>query len=168
MSEHPPLTSAGPSPIDEGGTAARPGPLDGVLVADLSRVLAGPYCSMLLADLGATVIKVESPGGDETRSWVPPEHDGISTYYLSINRNKRSIVLDFGDADDLELVRELLRRADVTIENFKAGGLEKFGLDYESPRAEPSSSSTSRSAASAPQKVHGCRATTWSSRPCPA
>ena len=113
-----------------GATTTRRAPLDGVLVADLSRVLAGPYCSMLLADLGATVVKVESPGGDETRSWVPPEHEGISTYYLSVNRNKRSIVLDFGDADDLRLVRELLRRADVTIENFKAGGLEKFGLDY--------------------------------------
>src|SRR6478735_863295 len=74
-----------------GATTTRRAPLDGVLVADLSRVLAGPYCSMLLADLGATVIKVESPGGDETRSWVPPEHMGTSTYYLSVNRNKRSI-----------------------------------------------------------------------------
>lgn len=62
----------------------RRGPLDGLLVADLSRVLAGPYCSMLLADLGATVIKVESPAGDETRTWMPPEHDGVSTYYLSL------------------------------------------------------------------------------------
>lgn len=106
------------------------GPLDGLLVADLSRVLAGPYCSMLLADLGATVIKVESPAGDETRTWMPPEREGVSTYYLSINRNKRSVVLDFGDPDDVALTRELIRRADVCIENFKVGGLDKFGLGY--------------------------------------
>jgi crotonobetainyl-CoA:carnitine CoA-transferase CaiB-like acyl-CoA transferase len=109
----------------------RRGPLDGLIVADLSRVLAGPYCSMLLADLGATVIKVESPAGDDTRTWMPPEHDGISTYYLSINRNKRSIVLDFRDADDVALAHELLRRADIAIENFKPGSLAKFGLDHE-------------------------------------
>jgi crotonobetainyl-CoA:carnitine CoA-transferase CaiB-like acyl-CoA transferase len=110
-------------------------PLDGLLVADLSRVLAGPYCSMLLADLGATVVKVEGPAGDETRTWKPPELDGTSTYYLSINRNKRSIVLDFGDPDDVALARELLRRADIALENFKPGGLAKFGLDYESAAA---------------------------------
>src|SRR5215510_9681313 len=96
-------------------------PLDGIIVADLSRVLAGPYCSMLLADLGATVIKVESAAGDDTRKWMPPERDGISTYYLSINRNKRSIVLDFRDPDDVALVHELFRRADVALENFKPG-----------------------------------------------
>lgn len=112
----------------------RRGPLDGILVADLSRVLAGPYCSMLLADLGATVIKVESPAGDETRTWMPPERDGISTYYLSINRNKQSIVLDFGNPDDVDVARELLRRADVCIENFKVGGLDKFGLGYDAAR----------------------------------
>ncbi len=111
------------------------GPLDGLLVADLSRVLAGPYCTMLLADLGATVIKVESPAGDETRTWKPPEHRGEATYYLSINRNKRSIVLDFGDPTDVGLARELLRRADVAVENFKPGGLVKFGLDHESAKA---------------------------------
>ena len=111
------------------------GPLDGLIVADLSRVLAGPYCTMLLADMGATVIKVESPTGDETRTWTPPDRDGVSTYYLSINRNKRSIVLDFNDPDDVDLTRELLRRADVAVENFKPGGLQKFGLDYEAARA---------------------------------
>ena len=110
------------------------GPLDGLIVADLSRVLAGPYCTMLLADLGATVIKVEGPAGDETRTWTPPARDGISTYYLSINRNKRSVVLDFNDPDDVALTRELLRRADIAVENFKPGGLRKFGLDYESMR----------------------------------
>jgi len=111
------------------------GPLAGLLVADLSRVLAGPYCSMLLADMGATVVKVEGAGGDDTRTWMPPEKDGVSTYFLSINRNKRSVVLDFKDADDVALVRELLRRADVAIENFKHGTLSRFGLDYESARA---------------------------------
>ena len=110
-------------------------PLDGLIVADLSRVLAGPYCTMLLADMGATVIKVESPAGDETRTWTPPDRDGVSTYYLSINRNKRSVVLDFNDPGDVALTRELLRRADVAVENFKPGGLHKFGLDYESARA---------------------------------
>ena len=112
-------------------TERRRGPLDGIVVADLSRILAGPYCSMLLADMGATVIKVEGPGGDDTRSWMPPVKDGISTYYLSINRNKRSVVLDFRDANDRALAAELLRRADVAIENFKPGALAKFGLDHE-------------------------------------
>src|SRR5690606_9078708 len=79
-------------------SAAIRGPLDGLVVADLSRVLAGPYASMLLADLGATVIKVESAAGDDTRTWMPPEKHGVATYYLSINRNKQSVVLDFTDA----------------------------------------------------------------------
>ncbi|GAA2409491.1 CaiB/BaiF CoA-transferase family protein [Actinomadura vinacea] len=109
---------------------AGPGPLSGVLVADFSRVLAGPYATMLLADLGAEVIKVESPGGDDTRSWTPPARDGVSTYYLGINRGKRSIVLDLGKPDDADAARELAHRADVLIENFKPGGLAKFGLDY--------------------------------------
>jgi crotonobetainyl-CoA:carnitine CoA-transferase CaiB-like acyl-CoA transferase len=111
------------------------GPLDGLIVADLSRVLAGPYASMLLADLGATVIKVEGPAGDDTRTWKPPEKHGVATYYLSINRNKESIVLDFKDPDDVALVHELFRRADIAIENFKPGGLEKFGLDYATAKA---------------------------------
>jgi crotonobetainyl-CoA:carnitine CoA-transferase CaiB-like acyl-CoA transferase len=109
----------------------RRGPLDGILVADLSRVLAGPYCSMLLADMGATVIKVESPAGDDTRTWAPPEKDGISTYYLSINRNKRSIVLDLKNADDLTVAKSLLRRADIALENFKPGGIDRLGLGYD-------------------------------------
>ena len=110
------------------------GPLSGTIIADFGRVLAGPYCTMLLADMGATVIKVESPIGDETRAWMPPEHEGKSTYYLSINRNKLSIELDFSDPGDLATARELAARADVVIENFKPGGLEKFGLDYQSVR----------------------------------
>ncbi|MGH2506650.1 MAG: CaiB/BaiF CoA transferase family protein [Ktedonobacteraceae bacterium] len=108
----------------------RPGPLDGLLIADFSRVLAGPYCTMLLGDLGATVIKVESPAGDDTRSWTPPERQGVGTYYLAINRNKRSLVLDLDDPADLRLAHELAARADVFIQNFKPGGLKRFGLDY--------------------------------------
>ncbi|GGU13005.1 CaiB/BaiF CoA transferase family protein [Lentzea flava] len=106
------------------------GPLEGLLVADFSRVLAGPYATMLLADLGATVVKVEGPQGDETRTWMPPVRDDVSTYYLGINRGKRSIALDLRDPADAELGRELARRADVLIENFKPGGLAKYGLDH--------------------------------------
>jgi crotonobetainyl-CoA:carnitine CoA-transferase CaiB-like acyl-CoA transferase len=111
------------------------GPLAGLLVADFSRILAGPYATMLLADLGATVIKVEGPGGDDTRTWQPPVRDGVSTYYLGVNRNKRSIALDLRDAGDLAAAHELARRADVFIENFKPGGLARFGLDYEAVSA---------------------------------
>jgi crotonobetainyl-CoA:carnitine CoA-transferase CaiB-like acyl-CoA transferase len=117
--------------------APAPGPLSGVVVADFSRVLAGPYATMLLADLGATVIKVEGPGaGDDTRTWTPPTApDGTGTYYLSINRNKRSIVLDLADAGDLDVAQRLAARADVMIENFKPGGLRRFGLDHETVAA---------------------------------
>lgn len=106
------------------------GPLSGLLVADFSRILAGPYATMLLADLGADVVKVESPGGDDTRSWQPPVRDGVSTYYLAVNRNKRSIALDLKDPSDLTAAQELARRADVLLENFRPGGLARFGLDY--------------------------------------
>jgi crotonobetainyl-CoA:carnitine CoA-transferase CaiB-like acyl-CoA transferase len=111
--------------------------LSGLLVADFSRVLAGPYATMLLADLGADVIKVESPAGDDTRHWMPPvTDDGVSTYFLAINRNKRSVALDLTEAKDLAAARELARRADIMVENFKPGGLAKFGLDYPSVRAQ--------------------------------
>jgi crotonobetainyl-CoA:carnitine CoA-transferase CaiB-like acyl-CoA transferase len=106
------------------------GPLDGILVADFSRILAGPYATMLLADLGADVVKVEGPAGDDTRTWQPPVRDGISTYYLGINRNKRSIALNLKDEDDLALARELACRADVVIENMRPGGMGRFGLDF--------------------------------------
>ena len=112
------------------GAEPATGPLAGLLVADFSRILAGPYSTMLLADLGAEVVKVESPGGDDTRTWQPPVRDGISTYYLGVNRNKRSIALDLGDDGDLAAARELARRADVFIENFRPGALARFGLDY--------------------------------------
>ncbi|MBO3747669.1 CoA transferase [Streptosporangiaceae bacterium NEAU-GS5] len=112
----------------------RDGPLAGVLVADFSRILAGPYATMLLADMGADVIKVEGPKGDDTRTWMPPVREGVSTYYLGVNRGKRSIALDLREEGDAKLARELARRADVLIENFKPGGLDKFGLGYESVR----------------------------------
>jgi crotonobetainyl-CoA:carnitine CoA-transferase CaiB-like acyl-CoA transferase len=112
------------------------GPLSGLLVADFSRVLAGPYATMLLADLGAEVIKVEGPAGDETRTWTPPVRDEVSTYYLGVNRGKRSVALDLRDDADAALGRELARRADVVIENFKPGGLARYRLDYDSVRAD--------------------------------
>jgi crotonobetainyl-CoA:carnitine CoA-transferase CaiB-like acyl-CoA transferase len=117
--------------------ADRPtGPLSGLVVADFSRVLAGPYCTMLLADLGADVIKVESPAGDDTRRWMPPvTSDGVSTYFMAINRNKRSVALDLGQPADLAAAQELARRADIFVQNFKPGGLDRFGLDYTSVSA---------------------------------
>jgi crotonobetainyl-CoA:carnitine CoA-transferase CaiB-like acyl-CoA transferase len=109
--------------------------LDGILVADFSRVLAGPYATQTLGDLGAEVIKVERPGsGDDTRGWGPPYADGRSTYYLAVNRNKRSIGLDLADEGDRRDAVELATRADVVIHNFRAGGAERFGLGYEQLR----------------------------------
>src|SRR5919112_5427196 len=111
-------------------------PLDGILVADFSRVLAGPLAAMLLGDLGADVIKVERPdGGDDTRHWGPPYRHDEATYYLGLNRNKRSLALDLGDAGDLELARRLARRADVLIESFRPGLMARWGLDGETLRA---------------------------------
>src|ERR1700689_795415 len=104
-----------------GATEASRGPLAGLLVADFSRILAGPYATMLLADLGAEVIKVEGPGGDDTRTWLPPVRDGISTYYLSVTRNKRSVALDLKAEADQRAAQELARRADIFIENFRPG-----------------------------------------------
>jgi crotonobetainyl-CoA:carnitine CoA-transferase CaiB-like acyl-CoA transferase len=111
-------------------------PLDGILVADFSRVLAGPLAAMLLGDLGADVIKVERPdGGDDTRAWGPPWHEGESTYYLGLNRNKRSIALDLSLDSDLALAQELAARADVLIESFRPGLISSWGLDGDSVRA---------------------------------
>ncbi|WP_078900435.1 CaiB/BaiF CoA transferase family protein [Streptomyces sp. SBT349] len=110
--------------------AAPRGPLHGLLVADFSRILAGPYASMLLADMGAEVVKVESPAGDDTRTWLPPVRGETATYYLAVNRNKRSVALDLKDEHDAALARELATRADILIENFRPGGLARFGLDH--------------------------------------
>lgn len=107
-------------------------PLDDLLVIDLSRVLAGPYCTMMLADLGARVIKVEQPGsGDDTRAWGPPFLEGESAYYLSVNRNKEGITLNLKTERGRELLRELLALADVVVENFKLGTMETWGLGWE-------------------------------------
>ena len=117
--------------------AASTGPLEGLLVADFSRVLAGPFAAMTLGDLGADVIKVERPGGgDDTRAWGPPWRDGESTYYLGLNRNKRSVALDLGDDADRELARELGARADVLIESFRPGLMASWGLDGDTLRRE--------------------------------
>ena len=106
-----------------------PPPLSSLLVADFSRVLAGPYCTMTLGDLGAEIVKVERPGGDDTRAWGPPFVDDESAYYLGVNRNKRSIVLDLRDTEDLRVARTLAERADVLLENFRPGTMSRFGLD---------------------------------------
>jgi crotonobetainyl-CoA:carnitine CoA-transferase CaiB-like acyl-CoA transferase len=120
------------------------GALYGIRVLDLSRVLAGPWSTQILADLGADVVKVEAPGrGDDTRAWGPPwlkgpdggDEIGTSAYYLAANRNKRSIAVDFADPQGAALLRELAMRADIVVENFKVGGLKKYGLDWESLKA---------------------------------
>lgn len=111
------------------------GPLTGLVVLDLTRVLTGPYCTMMLADQGARVIKVESPQGDETRGWGPPFVDGESTYFLSVNRGKESVVVDLKHPDGQEVVRRIARGADVVVENFRPGQLDAFNLAYPRLRA---------------------------------
>tara|TARA_B110000444_G_scaffold260627_1_gene308358 strand:+ start:1398 stop:2624 length:1227 start_codon:yes stop_codon:yes gene_type:complete len=116
------------------------GPLNGIRVLDLTRILAGPTCTQLLGDYGADIIKVEKPGlGDDTRAWGPPyalDKDGIETsesaYYLSANRNKRSLALDISNPSDVEVIKSILLKCDVLVENFKVGGLKQYGLDYDS------------------------------------
>lgn len=114
--------------------------LSGLRVLDLSRVLAGPWCTQMLGDLGAEIIKIEQPGkGDDTRSWGPPwhgeGHDRLSAYYLAANRNKKSVAIDISKPEGQALIRELALQCDVLVENFKVGGLEKYGLDYLSLKA---------------------------------
>src|SRR5512135_3145475 len=120
------------------------GPLQGIVVLDLSRILAGPWATQVLADYGATVLKVEHPqGGDDTRKWGPPylkdatgQETRESAYYLSANRGKRSLAIDFSQPDGQRLVRRLATQADVLVENFKVGGLARYGLAYEQLSAE--------------------------------
>mgnify|MGYP002759982045 FL=1 len=120
------------------------GALSHLRVLDLSRVLAGPWAGQILADLGAEVIKIERPGnGDDTRAWGPPflkdprgENTSEAAYYLSANRNKQSVTIDFTQPEGQRLVRELAARSDIVIENFKVGGLKAYGLDYESLQLE--------------------------------
>ena len=110
-------------------------PLHGLKVIDLTRVLAGPYCAMLLGDMGAEVIKIEEPvDGDDTRAWAPFQ-DGVSTFFLGMNRSKKSVTLDLKAHDGAEALRRLIRTADVLIENFRPGRLKKLGFDYETVRA---------------------------------
>src|SRR5512134_4154376 len=107
---------------------ANSGPLTAVRVLDLTRVLAGPYCTMFLGDLGADVVKVEQPGvGDDTRGWGPPFAGGESAYFLSINRNKKSVTVDLKSKEGIALLRRFAERADVLIENFRPGTMERLG-----------------------------------------
>lgn len=114
------------------------GPLEGIVVADFTRVLAGPYCTMLLGDMGAEVIKVERPGaGDDTRAWGPPyTSSGQSTYFAGVNRNKTTVGIDLSNPEGVQAARDLIARADIVIENFKVGTLERLGLDYATVSAE--------------------------------
>ncbi len=109
-----------------------PGPLHGVVVLDLTRALAGPYCTLMLGDMGADVIKIEAPGGgDETRGWGPPFQEGESSYFMSINRNKRSVTLNLKDPEGHEVLCRLVRRADVLVENFRPGTMRRMGMSYD-------------------------------------
>ncbi|MEV8151038.1 CoA transferase [Arthrobacter sp. NPDC080073] len=115
-----------------GSPRGLPQPLAGIRIADFSRVLAGPLCSMMLADYGAEVIKIEGPAGDDTRAWIPPvEADGTGTYFGSVNRNKKSVVADLKSDEGLSYARALVAGCDVVIENFRPGVMAKFGLDYQ-------------------------------------
>ena len=115
---------------------SHPGPLDGIRVLDLTRVLAGPYCTMFLGDLGAEVVKVEQPGvGDDTRGWGPPFTGGESAYFLCVNRNKKSVTVDLKSKEGVALLRRLAERADVLIENFRPGTMERLGLGEKELRA---------------------------------
>jgi crotonobetainyl-CoA:carnitine CoA-transferase CaiB-like acyl-CoA transferase len=110
---------------------AHPGALAGIRVIDLTRVLGGPYCTQILGDHGAEVIKIEPPTGDETRTWGPPFRDGDASYFIGVNRNKQAVALDFTKPKARELLFRLLEDADVLVENFKAGTLERWGIGYE-------------------------------------
>ena len=140
FSDHPTGSDKSNAPAN----SARSGPLDGIKVLDLSRILAGPTCTQLLGDYGADVVKVEKPGtGDDTRKWGPPyvrdihgEETEQSAYYLCANRNKRSVAIDIAGDEGAAKIRQLAAKCDIFIENFKLGGLKKFGLDYQSLKHE--------------------------------
>lgn len=112
-------------------TSGTPGALAGLRVIDLSRVLGGPFCGQILGDHGADVLKIEPPQGDDTRAWGPPFRDGVASYYLGLNRNKRGAQLDLASPEGREALLGLLDGADVLLENFKTGTLEKWGLGYD-------------------------------------
>ena len=124
--------------------ATNPGPLKGLRILDMTRILAGPTCTQILGDFGADVIKIERPGaGDDSRKWGPPfvkDADGNDTsesaYYLCVNRNKRSLTVDITKPEGQEIILKLAGKCDVLIENYKVGGLKKYGLDYSTMKAE--------------------------------
>lgn len=118
------------------GLAKTAGALAGIKVIDLTRVLGGPYCTMILSDHGADVIKIEPPQGDEVRDWGPPFHEGDASYFIGVNRNKRAIALDLSKPDGKSVLLRLLEGADVLIENFKPGSMEKWGLGYQEHLSE--------------------------------
>ena len=125
------MTDATPA-VKGKGLAASAGALAGLRVIDLTRVLGGPYCTMVLSDHGAEVIKLEPPQGDEVRDWGPPFNEaGDASYFVGVNRNKRSVGLDLSKPEGREVLLRLLDGADVLIENFKPGSMEKWGLGYE-------------------------------------
>lgn len=106
--------------------------LEGIRVLDLSRVLAGPYCTMILGDLGAEIIKVEAPGGsDETRGWGPPFQEGVSAYYLCANRNKKSLTVNLKSEEGQRVIHQLVKESDVIINNFKTGTMDRLNLGYD-------------------------------------
>ncbi|OYW07722.1 MAG: carnitine dehydratase, partial [Rhodospirillales bacterium 12-71-4] len=118
-------------PMTQGkGLALSPGALAGLKVIDLTRVLGGPYCTMILSDHGAEVVKIEPPQGDEVRDWGPPFVEGSASYFIGVNRNKRSLALDLGKPEGREVLMRLLEGADVLIENYKPGAMEKWGMGY--------------------------------------
>lgn len=131
MNDAVPPPAGGLIPTEAGkGLAKTAGALAGLKVIDLTRVLGGPYCTMVLSDHGADVIKIEPPQGDEVRDWGPPFHEGDASYFIGVNRNKRSIALDLGKAEGKAVLLRMLEDADVLIENFKPGSMEKWGLGY--------------------------------------
>src|ERR1700760_1498956 len=126
------MTAGVPLPDRQSRVKDAPRALDGVLVVDFTRVVAGPACTQTLADFGAEVIKIENPeGGDDTRAYEHAEIGGESAAYLSLNRNKRGIALDLTVPEARDIARQLIQRADVVVENFSAGVMEKFGLNYD-------------------------------------
>ncbi len=136
MGEMPDMTAGPHLPERTQRVAGTPAALDGLLVVDFTRVVAGPACTQTLADFGAEVIKIENPdGGDNSRAYEHAEIGGESAAYLSLNRNKRGIALDFTNAKALEVARALIAKADVVVENFSGGVMKKYGLDYASVEA---------------------------------
>ena len=145
---------------------AASGAMSGLRVIDLTRVLGGPYCTQILADHGADVIKVEPPAGDEVRDWGPPFHEEDAAYFVGINRNKRSIGLDLASEGGRAVLLKMLETADVLIENFKPGTLEKWGIGNECCARNSRASCIAGSAASAPTaRAAAIPAMTPSSRP---